>query len=183
MVDSYTIGAKYPLLADVEVDLIKECVRHLQPYPTIVNIGAGVGAGTMAMLEVRDDLVIFSVDIAFPTTGMYEPGERQNLIDAGYWESGSVIQVLGPSQIVGKKWNVPYDLIFIDGDHRYEYVKKDIELWLPMAKPGAYILFHDYAKKRRKPKAGVKQAVDELLGDYDFVGHERHTWAIMRPFT
>lgn len=183
MTNSYTIGSKFPLLVADEIELLKRCVRMLPPNPTIVIIGAGVGASSLAMLEERDDLVIFSVDNCFPSTGMYDPGEKQNLIDAGYWDSGSVIQVLGESQLIGKKWNVPYDMIFIDGDHRYSYVKKDIELWVPKGNPRAFILLHDYASEKSKPKAGVKRAVDELLKGYEFIGYKKWLWVVRKPFT
>ena len=183
MIDSYTIGAKFPMLVKIEIDLIKRYVNELPPNPIIINIGAGVGAGSLAMLEERDDLLIWSIDNLFPDTGMYEPGEKQNLINAGFWDSGSVIQVRGESQLVGKKWNVLCDMLFIDGDHRYSFVKKDIELWVPWAKPGAPILFHDYATKKVKPKAGVKQAVDELLSHYKPIDYRKWLWVIRKSST
>jgi len=35
------------------------------------------------------------------------------------------------------------DLLFIDGDHRYEYARQDYELWYPKVKPGGLILLDD----------------------------------------
>ena len=46
------------------------------------------------------------------------------------------------------------DMIFLDGDHVYEAIKKDIEIWFP--KTIKVICGHDY-------NAGVKQAVDEAF--------------------
>jgi cephalosporin hydroxylase len=36
-----------------------------------------------------------------------------------------------------------YDLLFIDGDHAYESVKKDFEMYSPLVKNGGIIAFHD----------------------------------------
>ena len=36
-----------------------------------------------------------------------------------------------------------YDLIFIDGDHSYEGVKRDFELYKELLSPRGYIVFHD----------------------------------------
>lgn len=36
------------------------------------------------------------------------------------------------------------DLVFIDGNHSYEYVKKDIDLWLPKVRKGGILSGHDY---------------------------------------
>ncbi len=35
------------------------------------------------------------------------------------------------------------DILFIDGDHTYEGVKRDFELWSPLVQPGGYVIFHD----------------------------------------
>lgn len=50
------------------------------------------------------------------------------------------------------------DFVFLDGDHRYPFVKEDISVWLPKIRPGGCIAGHDYDWRE------VKKAVDELLG-------------------
>lgn len=57
------------------------------------------------------------------------------------------------------------DLVFIDGDHRYEAVKLDIELWLPKIRAGGIISGHDYDNLPRF--AGVAEAVKEAFDDYE----------------
>jgi len=52
------------------------------------------------------------------------------------------------------------DFVFIDGDHSYNGVKKDIELWLPKIKSTGWIGGHDYDHPRLP---GVKKAVDEMF--------------------
>jgi len=42
-----------------------------------------------------------------------------------------------------KEFCPQYDLIFIDGDHSYEGVKRDFELYQELLSPRGYIVFHD----------------------------------------
>jgi hypothetical protein len=53
-----------------------------------------------------------------------------------------------------------FDWIYIDGNHLYEYVKKDLELSFCKTKPGGYITGDDYTKIGWW-QGGVKKAVDE----------------------
>jgi predicted O-methyltransferase YrrM len=39
----------------------------------------------------------------------------------------------------------PIELLFIDGDHSYEGVRRDAELWLPRLMDGGTVMFHDVA--------------------------------------
>ncbi len=59
------------------------------------------------------------------------------------------------------------DFAFIDGDHTYDAVRQDIELWWPRVKPGGLLLGHDYnGLQDRRGVWGVKRAADE------FAAHE-----------
>jgi hypothetical protein len=63
-----------------------------------------------------------------------------------------------------------YDIIYIDGDHSYEGVKKDLVAAYLKIKNGGYIMGHDYEMNMKKAKFayqfGVKQAVDEFCAEY-----------------
>jgi predicted O-methyltransferase YrrM len=39
----------------------------------------------------------------------------------------------------------PVELLFIDGDHSYDAVRRDAELWLPRLIEGGTVMFHDVA--------------------------------------
>ena len=58
-----------------------------------------------------------------------------------------------------------FDVAFIDGDHRYEKVCENIDLFLPKVRRGGHITFHDYGVT--DPPCGEKQAVDEYFGGPD----------------
>lgn len=57
------------------------------------------------------------------------------------------------------------DFVYIDGNHDYEYVKKDIEVWYPKLKKGGLFGGHDYLKDF----SGVIKAVDEFVKMLDLV--------------
>ena len=65
------------------------------------------------------------------------------------------------------------DFIFIDGNHTYEYVKQDIELWWPKVKCGGMMSGHDYGE------GGVSRAVDERFGVLRSVVDT--VWSVKKP--
>jgi predicted O-methyltransferase YrrM len=67
-----------------------------------------------------------------------------------------------------KGWDKKIDLIFIDGDHSYEGVKADWDLFLPHLAEFGVVVFHDTLwdlrpdPKLARADMGVPQFVDEL---------------------
>ena len=64
--------------------------------------------------------------------------------------------------VVDKYPDGSFDYIFIDGDHSYDGVKKDIAMWTCKVKKGGWIGGHDYDHPKLP---GVKPAVDEAFPD------------------
>ena len=59
------------------------------------------------------------------------------------------------------------DLLFIDGDHTYNGVLGDFELYFPLVNKGGYIIFDDYLPiLNNGKKRGVPLALDKILKDY-----------------
>jgi len=56
------------------------------------------------------------------------------------------------------------DILFVDGDHRYEGVKADFEHWVPTVRVGGHILFHDSCSARMNSSArpDVVKYMDEV---------------------
>ena len=75
-------------------------------------------------------------------------------------DAGKVIPKRGFS--CNFKAPVVMDMVFLDGDHRLEVVRKDIPRALDMLRIGGIICGHDYG---HPGWPGVKQAVDELLSN------------------
>lgn len=61
-----------------------------------------------------------------------------------------------------------FDYIYIDADHSYEAVKRDLEDWYPKVRTGGILAGHDYiAKDSKHVKYGVIEAVDEFVRNHN----------------
>jgi precorrin-6B methylase 2 len=54
-----------------------------------------------------------------------------------------------------------FDVVYLDGNHDYHYVKRDILNYQTLVKPNGFITGHDY----KNGWVGVEKAVDECLGN------------------
>jgi predicted O-methyltransferase YrrM len=68
----------------------------------------------------------------------------------------------------------PIDYLFIDGDHRYEAVRRDFELFTPLVRPGGIVAFHDISPQTTPYTEGTaafwaelkeRNATEELVAD------------------
>jgi hypothetical protein len=69
------------------------------------------------------------------------------------------------------------DILFIDGDHSYDGVILDFEMYSKLVKSGGYIIFDDYNDYQYSPK--VKPAVDNIVSNlknsYNIIGTVKNT--------
>ena len=78
-------------------------------------------------------------------------------------DSGQVVLHRQTSETAVHKFPDHYfDWVYIDGDHQYEFVKKDLELFSKKVKTGGLIAGDDY-EDRGWWQGGVKKAVDEFV--------------------
>lgn len=150
-----------------EVDALKELALMLPESPHVVNIGAGNGTSGLAFMESRPDLNLYTIDITLESSpyGCLQ-GEEAVFRSAGFWGDPRHEQIHGDSKDVGKAWladgRALADMVFVDGGHQYHEAKGDIEIWLPLIKPGGIMAVHDFEKTAKVWK-GVDRAVRELL--------------------
>lgn len=147
----------------------------------IVEIGAEFGMSASIFAQAAQPSVdIYSVDL-FP--GDLGIQHRQNLCEAGFGTrlpAGYVTRTTplqGDSYEVGLQWRAiavnkgrngyMIDLLFIDGDHSYAGVMRDMSAWIQWVKVGGTIIFHDAAPETNlNPHPlhhDVQRAIDEWL--------------------
>jgi hypothetical protein len=127
-------------------------IRHLKPK-RILEVGNLRGASSNHILqavELNGFGEVTLVDIA-------------ELIDYSKIHNRNFKRVLQDS-IIFLDNELDYDFIILDGDHRYEHVKKELELVYKNNKPAEYYIWaHDYREEEKKEEFGVKQAWDESI--------------------
>lgn len=120
----------------------------------IVEIGSWKGKSTILLasgsMKVGGEKV-FAIDPHKPLAeeGYVEDTEaefRKNIMAAGVQDH--VVPMVMTSEEAAKGWSKPIRLLWIDGDHRYEQVKRDFLLWSPHVVEGGIIAMHDTIRKK-----------------------------------
>ncbi len=149
-------------------------------YKKIVEIGVWLGWMTQRVLGSKASSMITEYWTVDPWAVLTDPGWRSwTKISGEEWDRKHFevcrLMCRFPQLKVVKMLSVVaatmfpdnyFDLVYIDGDHRYNAVKADIEAWLPKVRPGGTIAGHDYLLQNRKRRSlcEVKPAVDDFFG-------------------
>lgn len=159
-----------PLQIKEEIACLFEIVKALEPA-TVCEIGAA-GCGTtflFARAAAANSLVI-SLDMELEEARRHasslfaREGQTVVCLKADSHRPETVREVEG--LLAGR----PLDFLFIDGDHSYEGVGIDFEMYAPLVRPGGLIAFHDIVPLREgdvwHTVGGVPQFWSELKGRY-----------------
>jgi predicted O-methyltransferase YrrM len=119
----------------------------------IAEVGVRDGRTTFYLLEQNPDLVIYAIDKSISEFYNNEIKQRygNRLIPIEALSTDGAKRILDNS----------LDLVFIDADHSYEWVKKDIAAYKPKLKKGGWLTGHDI------DFPGVNRAVNEVIVKYD----------------
>ena len=61
----------------------------------------------------------------------------------------------------------PLDYLFLDGDHTYEGVKRDFQMYAPLVRSGGMIAFHDIVPHKTQRDCQVDRFWKEISGQYE----------------
>lgn len=141
----------------------------------IVEFGSFHGRSAKAMADnMMPHGKIFCVD---PWGGNYKNDDGETLEQVNtycmpiflknlheYIVKGQVV----PVREFSYRFSLPFkaDMVFIDGDHRYNTVVKDIKKAYELLRDGGIISGHDYSHVEWD---GVKKAVDEYVGPVEVI--------------
>ena len=146
-----------PLQRDGEILRLLELVRASHPR-RLCEIGTAAGGTTFLLARVAaPGAVVVTLDLAL------RPGQAEALAVLG-GHGCRVVGVTGDSHGEGAFARVrdaaggPFDVLFIDGDHRYEGVAADFERFHALVRPGGLVAFHDImpdSRSRGGPDTGT----------------------------
>ena len=150
-----------------EPDEVKK-IQELARGKVCLEVGSLNGRSTTAMAEVAK--IVYAVDTFRATgdgAGQVKGAAHEFTVLDGFCANTfgytNIRICIGLScEIAGTFEDRSFDVILIDGSHKYEDVRDDTNSWWPKVKDGGAMAFHDY-----QGWDGVTEAVDE-----HFKGHQ-----------
>lgn len=138
------------ILSKKEQKLLHELAQ--QCNGNIVEIGSWKGLSTVCLaLGLKEGYKIYAID---PHEGSIEH-ERERIEDSykdfvenirKFGVENKVVPMVMTSKHAFKKWNKgKIALLWVDGNHEYEYVKYDVENWSKLLKKNGILAMHDFA--------------------------------------
>jgi predicted O-methyltransferase YrrM len=154
------------------LELLKIFQKQNPKY--ILEIGTANGGSLFCFCKLaQDNATIISIDLPGGKFGggypewkipIYQAFAKKNqkfyLLrkDSHSQETlGEVKKILNGNQL---------DFLFIDGDHSYEGVKKDFEMYSPLVKKGGVIAFHDIVFGPEENVGGVPKFWEEIKRNF-----------------
>lgn len=136
----------------------------------VVEIGSYLGRSTIALaLGLKAggrEGKVFAID---PHEGELTVGDQARSLGGdtfplflrnlrGANVSEAVQPIRSTSAEAARTWTEPVRLLYVDGLHHYEAVRRDIELFAPRLTPGGAAIFDDYDQD------GVRAAIHDAVG-------------------
>lgn len=153
---------------------------HEIEVKTIVEIGVFRGKNAEVLRQEFPDAHLYLIDPwtplpAYLSSGsavsedleVYEKARRRTF--QLFEQDPKVTIIEKPSPEAASLVPNELDLVFIDANHAYSAVKRDILTWKPKVRTGGILAGHNYGRARLP---GVKQAVQEIFQDDFYLGQD-----------
>lgn len=170
-----------------EIEGVLDMLRE-RPPRTVLEIGTSVGGSLFLFARAAaPDALLISVDLPHGEFGGGYPRWRAPLYRSFASGDQRVELIRGDShrqETVDRVRELlrgrPVDFLFIDGDHTYEGVKRDFEMYRSLVAPDGMIGFHDIVPEKASSETfqggdvprfwsevAQDHVVEELVADYD----------------
>ncbi len=154
--------------------------KILKDNVIIAEIGSWKGMSTAVMAKTVADFhgKVFAIDHWKGSEGVpeHQQSKTSDMLSVFRYNmkalnlSNYIFPLVMTSEIASSIYqDNSLDMVFIDADHRYKYIKQDIELWLPKVKSRGIIAGHD-CEGRYTTFGKFRRVVDAHLDEDVIVG-------------
>jgi predicted O-methyltransferase YrrM len=164
-----------PAQVEYEIAKLLEIVAELKPK-VVLEIGTAGGGTLFLFTRVADpEAKIISIDLPGGRFGGGYPRWKIPLYKSFSKEGQEIYLIRRDShnpqtlrEVKGILGSEKIDFLFIDGDHTYEGVKRDFEMYSPLVRKGGIIAFHDICPHLLETRCGVSSFWDEIKHKYKY---------------
>ena len=184
---NYSRGYFAPMQVKSEITSLLKFVKNFNPQ-VVMEIGTARGGNLLLFSKtLSTSSAVISLDLPQGDFGggyprwkiplfksFASPGQKISLVRQDSHTEEALLEIKNVLK------NRKIDLLFIDGDHTYEGVKKDFELYGPLVRAGGIIAFHDVAIHQQESQCVVNKFWDELKEKYEyreFIESPEQGWA------
>lgn len=164
-VSCFAINIAGAMQKDEELTRLLNLVQS-KPHSIILEIGVGKGGTSWCWTRLESRVI--AIDLV---GGPWGGGPTPDIIEYTKASArGSYTFIDGDSknpetlrkvhEAIGKQLFINF--LFIDGDHSYEGVKRDYEIYSPLVQKGGMIAFHDICSHPPESGCEVKKFWDEV---------------------
>jgi MMP 1-O-methyltransferase len=170
-------------VTEAEAGELMRLASEVPPDACIVEVGSHRGRSTAALALAANGSPVYAIEPHELFEGMYGtafgPEDRraffENMLRVGVVEDVRLVNL--SSEVVSKGWTRPIGLLWIDGDHTPEGVRRDFEAWEPFLRSGGVVAFHDATD----PEGGPARLIEGLLaGSFERVAGADRLIALRR---
>jgi predicted O-methyltransferase YrrM len=155
------------MISEAEAGALMKLASEVPPGTCILEVGSYRGRSTSALALGANGAPVYAIEPHESFEGIYGgqfgPADRRaffrNLLRAGVVEKVRLVNL--SSEVVSKGWERPIGLLWLDGDHTVEGVRRDFESWEPYLRPGGVVAFHDATD----PDGGPAKLIERLTAD------------------
>lgn len=166
----------------IEIERMYQAICALSP-DRVLEIGTAKGGSLYLWVQAASaDATIVSLDLPGGQFGGGYPEQRVPFYQSFVRPGQTLILMRDDSHseaslnAVRRHFNdQPIDFAFIDGDHTFDGVRKDVQMYGPLVREGGYLGFHDILPQEESPETQVHLLWNELKEQnevQEFIAHD-----------